>query len=111
MGDPGSEIKRGLRTLEDVEQVSIVCAADLLIEPSAAVQYKPLPQVIPDPCLPGALNASASKTVPLPVEASPQLSITDVFHVQQAMILNYHAMRYRGALLDPADFGLTRRSI
>jgi phage tail sheath protein FI len=111
MGDPGSEIKRGLRTLEDVEQVSIVCAADLLIEPSAAVQYKPLPQVIPDPCLPGALNASASKTVPLPVEASPQLSITDVFHVQQAMILHCQAMRYRVALLDPPDFGYPRDRI
>jgi len=46
MGDPGSETKWGLRTLEDVDQVSLVCAADILIEPSPAVQYAPLPPVV-----------------------------------------------------------------
>jgi hypothetical protein len=111
MGDPSSETKWGLRTLEDVDQVSMVCCPDILIEPSPAVQYALTPQVATTPCLQTGSVATAQKYAPPPVEAAPQLSRMDVFNMQQAMILHCQTMRYRIALLDPPDFGYPQQQV
>ena len=105
IGDPASETKWGLRTLEDLEEVSLVCAADILIAPTPAVAYAPLQPVVYDQCLPGTIPATVPQPGPLTVEASPRLSLADVFRVQQAMVAHCQAMKYRVALLDPPDFG------
>ncbi len=113
MGNPASEKKWGLRTLEDVDEVSIVCAADILIEPSPAVAYAPLPVAKPNACL--SRSSLAAGTVPLPVfapvEAAPQFSLDDVFHVQQAVVSHCEAMQYRFAILDPPDFSYPRQHV
>ena len=111
MGDSSSDTKHGLRTLEDVEQVSIVCVPDILIEPTPAVLYAPLKPVTPDPCLPGAPPIVAPTAPALPVEASPKLSLDDVFHMQQAMIAHCQLMQYRVALLDSPAFGFPEQRI
>jgi hypothetical protein len=111
-GDPGSETKWGLRTLEDVDQVSIVCCPDILIGPSPAVIYTVPPPVNTNPCLPGLTPPSiAAQYAPPPVEAAPQFSLSDVAAMQQAMILHCEAMQYRVALLDPPDFGYPKQQV
>jgi phage tail sheath protein FI len=112
MGDDSSQLKWGLRTLEDIEQVSIVCCPDILIEPSAAVMYLPPPPVKTNPCLPGTLSpAMAPQYAPAPVEAAPQFSLADVANMQQAMIRHCQSMQFRVALLDPPDFGYPRQQV
>jgi uncharacterized protein len=112
MGDDSSLSKWGLRTLEDVDQVSIVCCPDILIEPSPAVMYLPQPPVKSNPCLPGAPSpAIAPQYTPAPIEAAPQFSLADVANMQQAMIRHCQSMRYRVALLDPPDFGYPREQV
>jgi len=112
MGDDSSQAKWGLRSLEDTDQVSIVCCPDILIEPSPAVMYLPPPQVQTNPCLPGTTSpATAPQYAPAPVEAAPQFSLADVANMQQAMIRHCQAMQYRVALLDPPDFGYPRQQI
>ena len=112
IGDQASSIKTGLRTLEDVEQVSIVCCPDILIEPSPAVVYAPLPPAQTNPCLPGtAIPASAPQYVPPPVEAAPQFSLADVCGMQRAMIEHCQTMQYRIAILDPPDFGYPKQQV
>jgi phage tail sheath protein FI len=105
-GDPGSQTKWGLRALEDVDQVSIVCCPDILIEPTPAVLYTAPPPVPTNACLPGSTPPSvAAQYTPPPTEAAPQFSLSDVAAMQQAMILHCETMQYRVALLDPPDFG------
>jgi len=111
MGDPSSETKCGLRTLEDVDQVAMVCCADILIEPSPAAQYAIPRQVSPNPCLPGVSVTTTQKYTPAPVEAAPQFSRMDVYSMQQAMILHCQTMRYRIAILDPPDFGYPQQQV
>jgi hypothetical protein len=111
-GDPGSQTKWGLRTLEDVPQVSIVCCPDILIEPSPAVIYVAPPPAKTNPCLPGTTTTpTAAQYAPLPVEAAPQLSLSDVAAMQQAMILHCQTMQYRVTLLDPPDFGYPNQQV
>lgn len=110
-GDPGSQTKWGLRTLEDVDQVSIVCCPDILIEPSPAAIYAAPPPVNVNPCLPSATASTAAQYAPLPVEAAPRLSLSDVAAMQQAMILHCQTMQYRVALLDPPDFGYPNQQV
>jgi len=111
-GDPGSPAKWGLRTLEDVDQVSIVCCPDILIEPSPAVMYAPPPPVKTNPCLPcGTPAMAAGQYKGAPSEAAPQFSLTDVYHMQQTMIEHCQAMQFRVALLDPPDFGYPNQQV
>jgi hypothetical protein len=111
-GDLTSDMKWGLRTLEDVDQVSMVCCPDILIEPSPAAMYAPPPPVKTNPCLPGTPPApTAPQYTPLPVEAAPVFAPTDVANMQQAMVLHCETMQYRVALLDPPDFGYPNQQV
>jgi len=110
-GNQASQTKWGLRTLEDVEQVSIVCCPDILIEPSPAVVHATPPPVNTNPCLPGSTASTAVQYTPPPVEAAPLFSLSDVARMQQAMILHCQSMQYRVALLDPPDFGYPNQQV
>ncbi len=111
-GDPGSTEKLGLRILEDVDEVSIVAAPDILIEPVPPNATAPLPPPVRNPCLPGApALPTAPPPVPPPAEAAPQFSLADVFLVQQAVVQHCQTMQFRFAVLDPPDFGYPREHV
>ncbi len=105
-GDPASARKWGIRALEDVDEISIVAAPDILIEPSPAIIYTVPPVKPTNPCLPcSTITASIPMPVPPPVEAAPQFTLDQVYQVQQALIAHCELMQYRFAVLDPPDFG------
>jgi phage tail sheath protein FI len=105
-GDLASEKKWGIRALEDVDEISIVAAPDILIEPVPAVLYTAPAQQPTNPCLPCTIAAPlAAPFTPPPVEAAPTFSLDDVFQVQQALVAHCAAMQFRFAILDPPDFG------
>jgi phage tail sheath protein FI len=111
-GDPSTETKWGIRKLEDVDEVSIVCVPDILIEPSPPRLTIPLPPPKPDPCLPGAPPISfAAGPIALPVEASPLFSLDEINRVQQVVISQCEAMQFRFAILDPPDFGFPKQRV
>ena len=112
IGDPGSEKKWGIRTLEDVDEISIVAAPDILIEPVPAVLYAAPPRQPLNPCLPCSIApSSAAPFIPPPVEAAPTFSLDDVFQVQQALVSHCQAMQFRFAILDPPDFGYPNQHV
>ena len=111
-GDPGSEQKWGLRTLEDVDEISIVAAPDLLIEPVEPASHAPIPPDQPDPCLPGHPPPSpAAPPPPQPVETAPHFVLDEIFRVQQAMVSHCEQMRFRFTILDPPDFGYPKQHV
>jgi phage tail sheath protein FI len=62
--------------------------------------------------LPGSkLIPVAPTDVVAPVEAAPQFSLDDVYHVQRAMVAHCEAMQYRFAILDPPDFSFPREHV
>lgn len=105
-GNLACEKKWGIRSLEDVDEISIVAVPDILIEPSPPIIYtSPTPKP-PNPCLPCFTVApTVPQPVPPPVEAAPQFSLDEVFQVQQALIAHCAEMQFRFAILDPPDFG------
>lgn len=91
----------GLRTLEDVPEVSILTIPDILIQPVPPQETSPLPAPVPDPCLPGTAPAEpAPPPVPRILERSPLFSLDDIARMQAAMIAHCDLVRYRVALLD-----------
>jgi hypothetical protein len=105
-GDPGSEIKTGLRTLEDIDEVSIVAAPDILIEPTPAVLRSPLPPPPVEPCCGVPLAPAFPITAPpIATEAAPQFTLDAVYRVQQALVEHCQTMQFRFAILDSPGFG------
>jgi len=105
-GDPASDKKWGIRSMEDVDEISIVAAPDILIEPAPPVTYSPLQKPQPDPCLPSGLAPQiAPPPSPPPSEAAPSFSLDQVYQVQQSLIQHCQFMQFRFAVLDPPDFG------
>jgi uncharacterized protein len=112
IGNLASEKKWGIRSLEDVDEISIVAAPDILIEPSPAVIYAVPPAKPVNVCLPcSSTTPSIPMPVPPPVEAAPQFSLDEVFQVQQALIAHCELMQYRFAILDPPDFGYPKLQV
>ncbi len=105
-GDPGSEERRGLRTLEQVDEVAMVALPDALIRPAPTAATAPRPRPEPDPCLPGPVPEvpPGRSLVARLGERAPELSTEDVFTVQQALVAHCEALRDRVALLDAPLF-------
>jgi hypothetical protein len=111
-GDPGSESKWGIRTLEDVDDVAIVAVPDVLIQPVPPVAYAPQPPSAPNPCLPTTLPPPVAMAPPPPiVESAPTFSLRDIFRVQQTLVDHCESMMNRIALLDPPIFSNKSQSI
>jgi phage tail sheath protein FI len=111
-GDPASEKKWGLRTLEDVDEVSIVAIPDILIEPAPVTAYAPVKTQPPNPCLPGSVPAAAAPPyIPPQAETTPQFSLGNVYLVQQALVTHCEMMRFRFAILDPPDFSGPKQQV
>jgi len=103
-GDPGSEEKSGLRTLEDVRDVATVAMPDLTLKPVPV----PKPYIPPPPpppanmCLPDTASLPGpGKSLQVPVEQPPVFSLDDVFRGQQAMVDHCELQKSCIALLDP----------
>ena len=111
-GNPASERKWGLRTLEEVDEVSIVAVPDILIEPAPATAYAPVKTQPPNPCLPRGIPAPAAPPyTPPPAETVPQFTLDDVYVVQQALVSHCEAMQFRFAILDPPDFSGPKQQV
>ncbi len=99
-GDPGAELRWGLRTLELVDEVAIVAIPDINIQPAAPTIYAPLPVTPPDCCI-EPCPPTVSPVVPTPPELPPKFSRSEIFAVQQALVRHCETQRDRIALLDP----------
>ena len=108
-GDPASDQKWGIRSMEDVDEISIVAVPDILIEPAPPVTYSPLPKPQPDPCLPHvAAPQIAPPPPPPPTETAPRFTLDQVYQVQQSLLQHCQLMQFRFAILDPPDFGFPK---
>jgi len=111
-GDLRSDKKWGIRSMEDVDEISIVAVPDILIEPAPPVTYSPLPKPQPDPCLPSAVAPQiAPPPPPPPTEAAPTFTLDQVYQVQQALLQHCQLMQFRFAVLDPPDFGIPKLQV
>lgn len=111
-GDLSIDARRGLRTLELIQDVSAIAAPDLLIERIPAVEILPPPVVKIDPCDPCAVAPPGVADPPPPelFEQSATFTRDQVFTVQQAIVDHCERMRDRIALLDPPNFAPMERS-
>ena len=92
---------RGLRALEDVDEVSILAVPDINIQPIAVPPIEPLPPCKPDICLPSTVPPVAPPSPPLDIELPPVFSDADIYRVQAVMIEQCEDTRSRVALIDP----------
>jgi phage tail sheath protein FI len=94
-----SDDRRGLRLLEEIEDVAIVAAPDSVYRGAPAPFLTPPP---PDPCQP--LPAPKPDTVSDDPTAEPKpLSAEESLSLQRQMIDQCERLRYRVALIDPPD--------
>lgn len=100
LGEPLSERRRGLGTVEEVDEIGLLAVPDIHITPLDMNPVVPPPPCVPDPCLdePTADLPPAPATAP---ELPPVFGPADVYRVQAAMVLQSEQKRYRFALLDP----------
>jgi uncharacterized protein len=105
-GDPAGNQKWGIRSMEDVDEISIVAVPDILIEPAPPIAHSSLPKPQPDPCLPSVAAPPIAPPPPLPpTEAAPSFALDQVFEVQESLLRHCQLMQFRFAILDPPDFG------
>jgi phage tail sheath protein FI len=100
-GDVSLDEQWGLRSLEEVDEVSSVAVPDILIQPVPPVELAPQPPPEIDPCLPCKPEPVAELPAPTVFEQPPVFSLEDVFTVQQALVAHCELLRDRVALLDP----------
>ncbi|MCZ7640222.1 MAG: hypothetical protein M5U12_31720 [Verrucomicrobia bacterium] len=104
-GRPDTTTLRGLRTVEAVDEVSLVAIPDILIRPLPPLAFQVPPSVPFDPCLPcPPPPAPAALPPPGPAEQPPVFDLDAVFAVQQAMVAHCELLKDRLAVLDPPWF-------
>jgi phage tail sheath protein FI len=95
--------RRGLRALEEVDEVSMLAVPDIHIRPAPPVRVRPVEPCEPDPCLPAPVLPAepGERSVG---DAPPVFDAAQIHRVQAAMIQSCEARRDRIALLDaPLD--------
>lgn len=107
-GDPASDNKWGIRSMEDVDEISIVAVPDILIEPVPPIQHAPIVSQPPDPCLRNAPLLVAPPPALPPSEGAPSFTLDQIYQVQNALIQHCQTMQFRFAILDPPDFGFPK---
>ncbi|MEP6832336.1 MAG: phage tail sheath C-terminal domain-containing protein [Gemmatimonas sp.] len=97
---------RGVRTLDDVDEVAVVAMPDVHIRAYRVPETAPI--CVPDPCLQPEQTASPPRSTVQ--ELPPTFSIEDVFRAQAALVDHCEDRRNRIALLDvPFDIALDDR--
>ncbi|MEE9591592.1 MAG: phage tail sheath subtilisin-like domain-containing protein [Thermodesulfobacteriota bacterium] len=103
-GDPISGKKGGLRSLEDVDEVSMICIPDIMIQPGKVppINEKPQPEP-PDPCI-TKITAPEDKAPPYKPpkvnEPPPIFKLQDILIIQQRMIEHCGLLKDRIAIID-----------
>jgi hypothetical protein len=92
--------RRGMRALDDVDEVAMIAIPDIHIRPILPPRVSPLPPCQPDPCLPGPPPRLAPPTV-AEVEMPPIFSDGEIARVQAALVQHCEDRRDRIAILDP----------
>jgi uncharacterized protein len=90
--------KRGLRALEEIQEVAMLAVPDINIHPLPPPEIRPLPPCLPDPCLPAPPPEQESITTEQ--ELPPIFTEMDIYQVQSAMVLQCEHLRNRIALID-----------
>jgi phage tail sheath protein FI len=106
----GAARLRGLRALENVNDVSLVAVPDIVFTPPGPIRYAPRPKssgpVDPCACPPvAATDVDPPKpAAPEPPELPPTFRDDEVYRVQAALLAHCEMMHDRFGLLDtPAD--------
>ncbi|MGZ9233914.1 MAG: phage tail sheath C-terminal domain-containing protein [Anaerolineales bacterium] len=92
---------RGLRALEEIDEVAIVAIPDIHIQPLAIPPKAPLPPCVPDSCLPPGPPSPAIPRETAVGDLPPVFSEQEIFRMQSALIQQCEKRRDRIALLDP----------
>ncbi|MEO0425115.1 MAG: phage tail sheath C-terminal domain-containing protein [Pseudomonadota bacterium] len=96
--------QRGLSTLNHIDEVAVIAAPDVVIQPQPAPEYTPVVRPDPDPCrpCPPPPPALAPPNQPaLPFEQPPEFTAAQIAQVQAAMVEHCEQRGDRFALLDP----------
>lgn len=102
---------RGLRTLEEVEEVASLAAPDVHIQPVSTPLFLPPPPCVPDPCLPGPGPGPVPALPGTAMELPPVFTDQQIYAVQSAMVEQCEALGDRVAVIDPtANSALDARS-
>ncbi len=100
--------KRGLRALEEIDEVAILAVPDIHIHPKSVPATAPPPACAPDPCLPAPPARPGKPHKASDVELPPVFGDEDIFRVQLAMVLQCEHLRDRIAVLD-APYSASRQ--
>ena len=93
--------RRGIRGLELVDEVAIVAAPDIHIQPISVRPKASLRPCIPDPCLAQEVVPPAPPRFPAQMELPPKFTEEDIYRVQAALVQHCEDRRDRIALLEP----------
>ena len=88
---------RGLRILEEIDEVSILCAPDVVYEPQARKKPPAPPQ---RPCEPPPKPPAPDPIADDPTAVPPGFDPPEVFNIYQSMIDQCERLRDRVAILD-----------
>jgi uncharacterized protein len=105
-GDADSEAvrranRRGLQTLDFVDEVSAVAIPDIHIQPLPVAVVQPPPECIPDPCLPNQPPPKPPRPPAIVPDLPPIFTDEQICRVQAALVDDCDRRRDRIALLDP----------
>ncbi len=105
-GDASSPTRRGMRTLEMVDSVSMVAVPDAVMPPVPPSLKRPRPAPpAPDPCLPSeSPPPEAEPPAPRWVERSHAFTLDQIEIIQRELVEHCERHRDRIALLDPPMF-------
>jgi Bacteriophage tail sheath protein len=94
---------RGLRAIDLVDEVAIVAAPDIVVQPEPAPDYAAPEPPIVNPCLdcPAPPPPALLHQPPLSLEMPPRFSDADVYRMQSTLVQLCDERRDRIALLDP----------
>lgn len=96
----GMDDLRGLRLLEDVDEVSVLCAPDAVLAAPAVVRPRPLPPR--GPCeAPLKEEAAPPTDAAAPPDDTAQPPVLDAVRIYYAMIEQCERLRDRVVVLDP----------
>jgi phage tail sheath protein FI len=91
--------RRGLRALDEVDEIALVAVPDIHIQPLPPVRERRVEPCEPDPCLSRPVVSAAPQ--PRSVgDAPPHFSAQEIYRVQAAMVQQCETRRDRIALLD-----------
>ena len=95
IGDPSLDEKRGLRCYEEVDEVSMICMPDIMIQPTE-VELESREEDS-DPCVEEEGSSPSSVIVELP----PEFTLDEIERTQRAMIEHCELLKDRVVILDP----------